>query len=73
MKELNCLGDMCPLPLMKLMKIMKSKPHETVKIITDHSCSAENIRDYCKKRNLRLEEYEPISGVWELIISNYKV
>lgn len=69
MQELNCLGDICPVPVMKLMRIKNLPPGESVKLITDHSCSAENIREYCQAHKLQLEVEEPIPGVWELIIT----
>jgi len=70
MKELNCLGDMCPVPIMKLMQIKNIAPGETIKLITDHSCSTESIKEYCKKYGYQITIEEPISGVWEIFISN---
>ena len=67
--EINCLGDMCPLPLMKLMQLGELQAGETVKLVTDHSCTTENIREYCEKRKLTMRVEEPITGVWELYIS----
>lgn len=69
MRELNCLGDICPVPVMKLMAIKDLAPGESVKLITDHSCSVANIGEYCEKRGLQLKVEEPISGVWEMFIS----
>lgn len=67
--EIDCLGDMCPLPLMKLMRLGEITSGETVKLITDHSCTTENIREYCRQRHLAMRVEEPIPGVWELYIS----
>lgn len=69
MRELNCLGDMCPVPIMKLMQCRDLQPGESIKLITDHSCSPENVREYCEAHNLSFEAEEPIPGVWELIIT----
>lgn len=66
--EIDCLGDMCPLPLMKLMQLGKLEPGEEVKLITDHSCTTENIREYCRLHKLCVRAEEPVTGVWELYI-----
>lgn len=69
MKEFNCLGDMCPIPIMKLRECKAlSKKGEKVKLITDHSCVVESITDFCRKSKLALEVYEPMNGIWELLI-----
>lgn len=70
MKELNCLGDMCPIPIMKLMQIKSIPPGETYKLITDHSCSTESIQEYCQRHGYKITIEEPIPGVWEIFISN---
>lgn len=70
MKDLICLGDMCPIPLMKLQQCKELKNSgDNVKLITDHSCSVESIADFCSKNNLLLEIDEPMNGIWELIIT----
>lgn len=68
MKELNCLGDMCPLPIMKLKQCKELKEGEQLKLITDHSCVVESITGYCKKSGLICEIVEPMNGIWELYI-----
>ncbi len=67
--NINCLGDMCPIPLMKLKecKALKAKG-DTVMLVTDHSCSVESITDFCKKNGLGLSVVEPMNGIWELTI-----
>ena len=70
MKDLICLGDMCPIPLMKLQQCKELKNSgEFVKLITDHSCSVESIAEFCEKNNLLLEIQEPMNGIWELLIT----
>lgn len=68
MKELNCLGDMCPVPIMKLKQCKELKAGEELKLITDHSCVVESITEYCKKSSLRFEVVEPMNGIWELYV-----
>lgn len=70
MENINCLGDMCPLPLLKLQQCKElSQKGETIKLVTDHSCSVESITEFCQKNNLNLEITEPMNGIWELFIS----
>lgn len=68
--EIDCLGDICPIPMMKLKKYEKAlKEGKQIKVITDHSCVAENVKNYCKSLKYKLEVVEPINGVWEMYIS----
>lgn len=68
MKELNCLGDMCPIPIMKLKQCSELKAGEKLKLITDHSCVVESISDYCDKNQISIHVVEPMNGIWELFI-----
>ncbi|MEA5012470.1 MAG: sulfurtransferase TusA family protein [Angelakisella sp.] len=68
--EFDCLGDMCPIPIMKLQQCKElTQSGQKVKLITDHSCVVESITDYCKKLKLQLEVVEAIPGVWELYVT----
>lgn len=69
MVELDCLGDMCPIPMLKLKQCKMLKEGEQIKLVTDHSCVCENITYYCKKVNLHLRVEEPVNGVFEMYIS----
>ncbi len=54
MIEIDCLGDMCPVPILKLKDAIKTaSANQTIKLITDHSCVLENIKDI--KTELELE------------------
>lgn len=69
MRRLDCLGDMCPLPLMKLMQSRDLLERgENVMIVTDHSCTRESLVSYCRKQSLPVEVEEPVTGVWEITI-----
>ncbi len=66
---LNCLGDMCPLPLLKADAALKTLPEEeSLMVVTDHSCTVESIREHFASRRCTLEIHEAISGVWEITI-----
>lgn len=70
MKEINCLGDMCPIPMLKLNQALESlKSGESVKLITDHSCVVQSVKNYFKKRRMNVQTDEVINGVWEMIIT----
>ncbi|MGL5437555.1 MAG: sulfurtransferase TusA family protein [Lachnospiraceae bacterium] len=71
MYELDCLGDMCPIPIMKLMQCrqIKEKGGQLI-LITDHSCVVESITGYCTKMKLDIHIKEPINGIWELYIEH---
>ncbi len=69
MKEINCLGDMCPVPIMKLKQCKELKAGESLKLITDHSCVVESITEYCQKHAFHIQSEEPMNGIWELTIS----
>ncbi len=69
MYELDCLGDMCPIPIMKLMQCRQIKEKGgQLKLITDHSCVVESISGYCEKMKLLIDIVEPMNGIWELHI-----
>lgn len=69
MQEINCLGDICPIPIMKLKQCRDfKKSGGSIKLITDHSCVLESVTQYCKTLKLDIEVVEPVNGVWELFI-----
>jgi TusA-related sulfurtransferase len=70
MIEIDCLGEMCPIPLLKAKEAFKTiQSGETVKIITDHSCVHQNILDHFNRSKISIEDDEVINGVWEIIIT----
>jgi TusA-related sulfurtransferase len=69
MKEINCLGDICPVPMMKLKQCQDLKNSgDCIKLITDHSCVLESIIEHCNAFKLNIEIVEPMNGIWELYI-----
>lgn len=69
MYELDCLGDMCPIPILKLKQCSQIKEKGgQLKLITDHSCVVESITNYCRAKHLHLDIVEPMNGIWELFI-----
>ncbi|MDF2595274.1 MAG: SirA family protein [Clostridia bacterium] len=71
MEKIYCLGDICPIPIMKLQKKMTAiKNGASVQLITDHSCTVTTLAQFCKAHHLVYVANEVISGVWEIEISN---
>lgn len=67
MKTIDCLGDMCPIPILKIRREMKKmKSGDVVKAVTDHSCVLESIVSNFKNHEITHEEV--INGVWEIFI-----
>ncbi len=70
MKKVDCLGDICPIPIIKTKKVLKSiKSGESFMIVTDHSCSLENLLILLKNYNVEYESEEVINGVWEITVT----
>ncbi len=69
MKKIDCLGDICPIPLMKLRSLESDlKNGDSVMIITDHSCTCQSIISYCRKMRYPVQIVEPMSGIWEVSV-----
>ncbi len=67
---IDCLGDICPLPMMRFQQIEGAIiAGQAVKIVTDHSCASENLIQYCKNRGYSFYVVEPISGIWEIYVN----
>ncbi|WP_432407792.1 sulfurtransferase TusA family protein [Wukongibacter sp. M2B1] len=70
MKTLDCLGDICPIPIVKIKKELQTmKSQESIKVVTDHSCVANSILDHYKNKKVSIQTEEVINGVWEIIIT----
>lgn len=67
---LDCLGDVCPVPVIKLKQKEGEISHgKQILLITDHSCVSESLRNYCCILRYKVEILEPVNGVWEFYIS----
>lgn len=70
MNTIDCLGDMCPIPVLKIKKeLKKTKINDSIKVITDHSCVAESIKNHFTRKDMQLEFDEVMNGIWEIIIT----
>ena len=74
MKTIDCLGEMCPVPVMKLQGVMDTiQKGEAYLIVTDHSCTLSNIKSFCQMHHLYWNAAEVMNGVWEITISANKL
>lgn len=69
MEELNCLGDFCPVPALKVqVRLARLATGESLTVITDHSCAVENIKSIIKNQVTSFEVNEITNGIWEVIL-----
>ena len=67
MTVIDCFGDICPVPILKIeTQLKKTALGESFMIVTDHSCTLESIHDVFSPRNLLIHEEEVMNGVWEI-------
>ena len=75
MKEftLDCMGEACPLPLMKTEKQMeKLEVGDVVIVQIDHSCAMKNVPEWARNQGYNVEIDEVDDGEWEVIIEKTK-
>ena len=71
MKEviLDCLGEACPVPLVKTENKMKELATGDVIIVQiDHSCAMKNIPEWARKQGYNVEIEEVNDGEWDVIM-----
>ena len=67
--KLDCMGDLCPIPLMKTKKKVQSmNVGDTLVVSIDHSCAAKNIPEWSRKLGNRTEVKKTRDGEWEITI-----
>ncbi|NLD59477.1 MAG: sulfurtransferase TusA family protein [Clostridiales bacterium] len=67
--ELDCLGEACPVPLMKTEKKMAGlKSGDTLIVHIDHSCAMKNVPEWARKQGHNVEVEEVGDGEWDVII-----
>ena len=70
MKLIDCFGEICPIPIIKIETELKSiDVGDSFMMVVDHSCTIEAIRDkYMDKKHL-IKIEEVMNGVWEITIT----
>jgi TusA-related sulfurtransferase len=66
---LDCLGEACPVPLIKAEKELEKLESGDVLIVQiDHSCAMKNVPEWARKQGHEVELEEVDDGEWECII-----
>lgn len=69
MKTIDCFGEICPIPIIKIENELKNMQlGDEFMLVTDHSCTIENIREIYTKRGMIENIDEVMNGVWEVTI-----
>lgn len=67
--NLDCMGEACPIPLVKTQKKMEEISVGDVLFVSiDHSCAMKNIPEWARKQGYNVEIEEIDDGEWELVI-----
>jgi len=75
MKEvtLDCMGEACPVPLVKAQKALEGMEIGDVLIVQiDHSCAMKNVPEWAREAGHNVEIEEVDDGEWEVIIEKAK-
>jgi len=71
--ELDCMGEACPIPLVKAeKKIEKLNVGDILVILIDHSCAMKNLPEWARKQGHNVELDEIDDGEWEVVIEKMK-
>ena len=70
MNKIDCFGDICPVPLIKMQNEMEHMTSgDSLEMVVDHSCVIESIKEYLAKSEFTFEIDEVMNGVWEIIVT----
>ncbi|MBZ4688178.1 MAG: hypothetical protein PWQ96_487 [Clostridia bacterium] len=68
-QRLNCVGEVCPKPVISTLKKMKSLAVGDVLVVeTDNIASVKNVSEWAKKKGLPVQTEEIAPGEWEVYI-----
>ena len=71
--ELDCLGEACPVPLVKAQNKLKELEVGDVLIVQlDHSCAMKNVPEWARNEGHNVEIEEVDDGEWEVVIEKVK-
>jgi len=71
--ELDCLGEACPVPLIKTEKALEElEVGDTLIVLIDHSCAMKNVPEWARKQGHEVELEEVDDGEWECFIEKMK-
>ena len=71
--RLDCLGEACPIPLLKAQKKIKELNVGDILIVEiDHSCAMKNVPEWARKEGYNVDIEETDDGEWEIYIEKTK-
>ncbi len=72
-KELDCLGEACPIPQVKAGKALEELAVGDLLIVEiDHSCAMKNLPEWAREKGHNVEIEETGEGSWEVFIEKVK-
>ncbi|MEW8958949.1 MAG: sulfurtransferase TusA family protein [Moorella sp. (in: firmicutes)] len=70
---IDALGEMCPVPNMKIREKLKELEVGDVVILkTDHSCAITTIRNEMRRKGYRTTVEEVDTGIWQITVKRIK-
>ncbi|HYE81543.1 MAG TPA: sulfurtransferase TusA family protein [Clostridia bacterium] len=70
---LDCMGEACPVPLIKTENALKKLALGDVLVVQiDHSCAMKNVPEWARKEGHNVEIEEVDDGEWEVFIEKTK-
>ncbi len=71
--NLDCMGEACPVPLMKTeKKLNEIAVGDILLVAIDHSCAMKNVPEWARKQGHNVEIEEVDDGEWEIVIEKTK-
>lgn len=71
--NLDCLGEACPVPLIKAEKKMHELAVGDLLIVAlDHSCAMKNVPEWARTQGYNVDIDEVDDGEWEVVIEKTK-
>ena len=68
-RYLDCLGEACPVPLMKTQKELESMQKGDILVVgIDHPCAMKNVPDWARSQGYNVDIEEVGEGEWEVTI-----
>ncbi|QUL53507.1 sulfurtransferase TusA family protein [Paenibacillus tritici] len=70
---LDCMGEACPVPLMRTeKKMVELKVGDVLVVSIDHSCAMKNVPEWARTQGHNVEIEEIDDGEWEIVIEKVK-
>jgi tRNA 2-thiouridine synthesizing protein A len=71
---IDALGDFCPIPSLKVQAVMKQMNlGDRIILITDHSCTANTIKEDMRRKKNKVIVEEIDNGIWQVTIMESSV